>query len=112
LVALSLASKPVLLSRMKKLKQRWGISSNTQLAVILIVFAITGSSAAWVAKPILSSIGITKDSISVWAYYPLYFILIMPVYKLLLIAYGHLFGQGPFFVAFVKKMLRSMRIMQ
>ncbi len=38
---------------MKKLKERWNVSSNWQLTIIFIVFAITGSTAAYLSKPVL-----------------------------------------------------------
>ena len=37
---------------MQKLKKRWGIETNTQLVIIFVVFAITGSSAAKLASPL------------------------------------------------------------
>ena len=95
---------------MKKLKQRWGITSNFQLAVIFVVFAITGSSAAYLSKPILAWFGIEKDAVSLWLYYPLYIILIFPVYQVLLVTIGFLFGQFRFFWTFEKKMLRALGI--
>ena len=36
---------------MKKLKEKWGIKSNFQLVIILIVFAITGSTSAAISGP-------------------------------------------------------------
>ena len=93
---------------MQKLKTRWGIISNFQLTIILIVFAITGSTSAYLSKPILNYIGITKEDTSLWIYYPLYIILIFPVYQVLLVSFGFIFGQFKFFWAFEKKMLRAM----
>lgn len=93
---------------MNKFRQRWGITSNFQMVMILIVFAVTGSSAAYLSKPILGWLGIHKGDISNWIYYPLYIILIFPVYQVLLVSFGFLFGQFTFFWAFEKKMLRSM----
>ncbi len=93
---------------MEKFKQRWGITSNFQVAIILLVFALTGSSAAYLSKPILEWMGVDKAELGPWLYYPLYILLIFPVYKVLLLIYGTLFGQFPFFWAFVKKMLRGM----
>lgn len=95
---------------MQKLKTRWGITSNFQLTVIFIVFAITGSSAAYLSKPILKWFGIVKEDVSLWIYYPLYLILIFPVYQVLLVSFGFIFGQFKFFWAFEKKMLRSMKL--
>lgn len=93
---------------MSGFKQRWGIRSNWQVAMILLVFAITGSTSAYISKPILALFNITKETTSAWIYYPLYIILIFPFYQLLLVMYGFIFGQFRFFWAFEKKMLRSM----
>lgn len=95
---------------MGNLKQRWNITSNWQLLVIFVVFAVTGSSAAYLSKPILDWVGISKETISLWIYYPLYLILIFPVYQLLLVFFGFVFGQFTFFWAFEKKMLRSLKL--
>jgi len=45
---------------MEKLKQRWGLKSNFQVVIILVVFAITGSTAAFISKPILTYLGIER----------------------------------------------------
>jgi hypothetical protein len=93
---------------MNKLKQRWNITSNFQFFIIILVFAITGSTSALIAKPILTFIGITKESISLWLYYPLYIIIILPIYKVILLLIGSLAGQKNFFWNFIKKMLDRM----
>jgi|SRR5690554_560531 len=95
---------------MNKLKERWGITSNFQLVIIFIVFAITGSTSAWVTRPILAFIGIEKDTMNPFIYWPLSLLLILPVYKILLIIIGTIFGQYRFFSQFVKKMLINMRL--
>lgn len=78
------------------------------MAVILVVFALTGSSAAYLSKPVLEWMGIYRDELSGWVYYPLYIILIFPIYQVLLVLYGWIFGQFKFFYSFEKKMLASM----
>jgi len=93
---------------MEKLKHRWGITSNFQLVVIFIVFAATGSTSAYLSKPILEWMGITKNTISLWLYYPLYIILIFPVYQVLLLSFGFIAGQFKFFWWFEKKMLKGL----
>lgn len=93
---------------MEKLKQRWGIDSNFQIAVIFIVFAITGSTASWVTKPILDFLGISREAMNPFLYWFLRIVLILPVYKLLLLFFGTVFGQRLFFWNFVKKMLQRM----
>ena len=95
---------------MANFKQRWNIQSDWQLLVIIVVFAITGSTAAYLSKPILALFGIVKGEVSNWVYYPLYILLIFPVYQILLVCIGFLFGQHAFFWEFEKRMLRSMKL--
>lgn len=96
---------------MEKLKKRWGISSNWQILLIIIVFGITGSSSVYVAKPVLEVLGVSRTVFSpdfLWGgllYYCLRILLIFPIYQILLVCYGWLFGQFNFFWAFEKKML-------
>ncbi len=99
---------------MQKLKARWGIHSNVQLIIIFIVFAITGSSSVYVAKPFLSWIGLARDNFppEFWwggfGYTMLRLTLIFPFYQILLVIYGWLFGQFQFFWNFEKKMLKRL----
>jgi len=98
---------------MQKLKQRWGITSNFQLIIILIVFAITGSSSVYVAKPFLEFINLNRDSFpETWLggtlYWTLRILLIFPFYQVLLVLFGWIFGQFKFFWDFEKKMLSRM----
>jgi len=90
---------------MNKLKERWGITSNFQVIVIFIVFAITGYSSLFIAKPILELIGLHQETTNPWIYRPLRILLIFPFYQVLIVFYGWLFGQFKFFWEFEKKML-------
>lgn len=90
---------------MKKLKKKWGINSNIQLLIILFVFSVTGSLAVWVAKPLLSAIGVKKDLISPWIFWPVRILIIFPAYQVLIVIIGALLGQFKFFWDFEKKML-------
>ncbi|HEX9981095.1 MAG TPA: DUF6787 family protein [Flavobacterium sp.] len=95
---------------MNKLKQRWGITSNFQLTIIFIVFAITGSASAILAEMLMNFFGWTKNSMNLWLYWPLRIILIFPAYQVLLVFFGLIFGQFRFFWNFEKKMLRGMKL--
>lgn len=92
---------------MNKLKQRWGVKSNLQLTIIFIVFAITGSASAWLSKPFCLWLGITNEDLGYW-FTPVRLLLIFPIYQVLLVSIGFLFGQFKFFWAFEKKMLKRM----
>lgn len=95
---------------MKKLKQRWGIKSNWQLAVIFLVFAITGSTAAKLASPLCGFIGINSEDHHWLIYWPVRILIILPIYQVLLLLFGWLFGQFRFFWNFEKKMFERMGI--
>ncbi|NJB69740.1 putative integral membrane protein [Saonia flava] len=90
---------------MEKLKQRWGIKSNFQIIIIFIVFAVTGSTAAKLAAPLTEFIGLERETSNAWVYWIARILLIFPIYQVLLVAFGWLFGQFQFFWNFEKKML-------
>ena len=91
---------------MQKLKERWGIHSNWQIVVILIVFAVTGSTASYIGKPILSALSIDSETFGSVLYWTLRIVLLFIVYQFLLVMFGWLFGQHAFFWNFEKKMLK------
>ena len=90
---------------MNKLKEKWGITSNYQIIIILVVFSITGSVAVWIAKPVLNLVGLDKEIVSPWLFWPIRIFIIFPIYQILIVIIGALFGQFKFFWAFKKKML-------
>jgi manganese efflux pump family protein len=90
---------------MKRFKEKWGITSNFQLAIILLVFSITGSVAVWVVKPVLDLVGLDKEALSPWVFWPIRIFIIFPIYQVLIVLIGAIFGQFKFFWAFEKKML-------
>jgi len=92
---------------MANFKQRWNIKSNGQLLLILIVFALTGSSAAYIIKPLLALVGVVKSRVAIWLYYLLYILFIFPIYQVLLVCFGFVFGQFAFFWSFEKKLLKK-----
>ena len=93
---------------MEKLKKRWGIDSNLQIVVIFIVFAVTGSTAAKLAAPVTDFIGLDRETTAGWLYWTARILLIFPIYQVLLVAFGWLFGQFKFFWSFEKKMLNRL----
>lgn len=93
------------MSFFEKLKVRWKVTSNWQLVIICIVFAITGSSSAWATSPLLKLLGITKE-LGLPIYWFLRILILFPVYQVLLVVIGSAFGQYKFFWTFEKKMLK------
>jgi hypothetical protein len=89
------------LSWIEKLKQRWKVDNVWQVILILIVFACTGFSVYFLKKPILKFT--TGDEQEAMLVKIVYYILILPLYNVLLLGYGFLFGQFQFFWAFEKR---------
>ena len=95
---------------MGNFKERWNIKSNWQIFVIILVFAITGSSAAMVSRPILHWFGVSKETQHIALYLVFYILILFPVYQILLVSIGFIFGQFKFFWTFEKKMLRTLKL--
>jgi len=87
-----------------RFKLKYNIGSDWDAFIILLVFALTGSLSVKIARPVLEILGITKDDMSLWLYWPLRIIIIFPIYQILQIAIGTTLGQFRFFWAFQKKM--------
>ncbi len=90
------------------LEKKWNVTYRWELIAIFIAFAITGSTAAKISDPIISFLGFQKGITSAWLYWPIRILLIFPVYQVLLLIVGWLFGQFKFFWNFEKKMLSRM----
>ncbi len=89
----------------KKLQEKWKVTA-FQAVIILIVFACTGFTVLFIKGPVLSLFG-PEEERTIW-HSILYYLLILPVYNVVLLAYGFLFGQFSFFWAFEKRMFRRM----
>lgn len=87
----------------KKLKNKWGITSNFQFWLIFVIFAIAGSSTLFVKRPVFDLLGIDSET-PWWIVVPVYIITITPAYFAILLFYGTIFGQFKFFWEFEKKM--------
>lgn len=92
---------------MRKLKERWQIKSNFQLAVIFVVFAINGSLSAKIGQLLINLFGLNKENLNLIIYYLIFIIFVTLIYPFLLIANGFIFGQFEFFFRFSRKMLKN-----
>ncbi|MBN1821833.1 MAG: hypothetical protein JXR31_13570 [Prolixibacteraceae bacterium] len=90
------------------LKKRWGITSGFQVIIILIVFAITGFSVMYIKDFLFNLLNITYNT-SPWLRVPLYILIVLPAYQVILLTVGTLFGQFRFFWNFEKKLLNRFR---
>ena len=90
----------------KRFKLKYGINTDWDAILILVVFAVTGSLSVKLAKPILEWLGVTKEAMNPFVYWPLRILIIFPVYQILQIAIGTTLGQFNFFWQFQKKMFK------
>jgi hypothetical protein len=89
----------------QRLQARWQLKSGLQVILVLLAFACTGFSVMFL-KPVITG-WLFRDGGSTW-FSILYWVLILPIYNLLLLAYGFLFGQFPFFWNFEKRFFRRL----
>ncbi len=95
------------MSRKERLKVKWGIETEFQFWIIMIVFSIAGTNTVMVRRPIFDWLGVTNDT-NGFLWFLLWLAVIFPAYQVLLLFWGTVFGQFRFFWAFEQKMWRRM----
>ncbi len=84
-----------------KLKERWKLENSFQVLVVLLIFALTGFTVIFVKKPIMNLLGVSIGGSLLFNI--LYYILILPIYQLLLLFYALILGKFNFFWEYEKK---------
>lgn len=92
------------MSWIEKLKERWGLTSVTQVFLILLVFACTGMTSLYVKEGLYWMAGITPET-NPWIRIPYRILATFVAYQFLLLSYGWIFGQFQFFWNFEKRFL-------
>ena len=83
-----------------RLRRRWDVSTG-QVLVILLVFACTGFTVMFLKRPIVALLaGEGEQSVLLGV---AYYVLVLPLYNAILLAYGTLFGQFRFFWNFERR---------
>ncbi len=88
----------------EKLKNKWKVNG-TQFFLIMCVFAITGTTTAYISKDITGWVGLTPDS-SLFLRAGLKAAVLIFGYQLIILLVSIPFGQFSFFWEFEKKILR------
>ncbi|HTF19401.1 MAG TPA: DUF6787 family protein [Chryseolinea sp.] len=89
------------MSWIQRLKHRWKLGSVFQVVVVLIVFACTGFTVLFIKRPILTYLAGSRGDSTMATI--LYYVFVLPLYNVILLAYGFLFGQFNFFWEFEKR---------
>ena len=77
---------------LERIKEKWGITSSLQMVVIFIVFGVTGSASTLVSGPALEFLNIQKEAFYPIIYWPLRILIVFPIYQVLLVCFGFIFG--------------------
>jgi hypothetical protein len=90
-------------SWLEKLRLRWKLKSVFQVWWVLLAFACTGTTVVLIKNPVFEWLGIPRPW--PWWAYIIYLIAILPVYNMLLLMYGFIFGQFRFFWEYEKRLI-------
>lgn len=88
---------------LKRLQTKWKLDSLLQVVLVLIVFACTGFTILFIKNPILDFFGVEKGG---FVNTLLYLLLVLPLYQIILLIYGFIFGQFKFFWEKEKQIFR------
>ena len=89
----------------EKLKQRWNVKNGWDVLIILLVFACTGFSILYIKKGLFTVIGLDETAAS-WLRWTANILIILPLYQVVLLAWGWIWGKFSFFWEFEKRMFR------
>jgi hypothetical protein len=85
----------------ERLQAKWKLQSIWQVILILIVFASTGFTVLFIKRPLLQFLAGKEGDTALASI--LYYLFILPIYNVLLLGYGFIFGQFNFFWEFEKR---------
>lgn len=91
---------------LQRLQQRWKLDKISDVIIVLIVFASTGFTVMFLKRGLLELVGV-EDLNSPW-FSVLYYIFILPIYNVILLFYGLMFGKFQFFWQFEVRMWNRM----
>jgi len=95
---------------MQKIRNFFKVESNFQLLIVNVVFAVTGTISVILAGFILNFIGLDTNVLGSSLYWTLRILILMPIYQILLIMIGAVFGEFTYFWRIEKKMLNRIGI--
>ncbi len=82
---------------LQRLQSKWQLKSLTQVLLVLLAFACTGTTILLIKNPLLAFFGIERGGGQGALNTLLYLLLVLPLYQILLLVYGFIFGQFRFF---------------
>jgi len=90
---------------MNKIRNLFKVETNFQLLKVNVVFAATGTISVYFAGIIINFLGLNLYVLGDFFYWVLRIMLLIPVYQILLIMIGSMFGEFKYFWRIEKKVL-------
>ena len=90
---------------MNKIRNLFKVETNFQLLKVNVVFAATGTASIYIAGIAINVLGLNLYILGDFFYWVLRIMLLIPVYQVLLIVIGSIFGEFKYFWRIEKKML-------
>lgn len=87
-----------------KLKKRWNVNTGWDVLIILVVFACTGFSILYIKRILFDLAGISAETTEAWIRWVANILIILPLYQVVLLCWGYVFGKFSFFWEFEKRM--------
>ncbi len=92
----------------ERLQDKWQLDNIQQVLLVLLVFACTGMTIIFIKTPIFQFLGVNIEEGGFWKTM-LYLLFILPMYQIMLLFYGFIFGQFGFFWEKEKQLLKKLR---
>jgi hypothetical protein len=90
----------------ERLQVKWKLPSIWQVIIVLLVFTCTGFTVMFMKEPLLELLAGREGKTPLASV--LYYLFIFPIYNVLLLGYGFIFGQFSFFWEFEKRMFKRL----
>ena len=98
-------NKPMKKNYLGRLQDKWKLNSIVQVIVVLIIFALGGSTCAFLGKKIMPALGFETRGVLYWIIYVLIVTILWPLCVLM---YSIILGQYAFFKKYLSQMGRRM----
>ena len=97
-----------MINLLENVKKKFNARSIKHLIIIFIVFSISGSLTIYLSFPIINFFQIYKYIDNLFLLLIIRLLIIFPLYQLILISVGIIFGELDYFINFEKKFLKKL----
>ena len=97
-----------MINLLENVKKKFNARSIRHLVIIFIVFSISGSLTVYLSFPIINFFQIHKYIDNLFLILIIRLLIIFPLYQLILISVGIIFGELDYFINFEKKILKKL----